>query len=106
MVTINLPARNCAVDFQAHGYIVNDCVGSGQFAHAYRVTSEETGEEFLAKSIELTQLVEKDRVLNLQEAQLMPKLKHQNIVTYYDNFMHADAYLVIIMVKIMRGVSP
>eukprot|EP01069_Polyplicarium_translucidae_P006605 Polyplicarium_translucidae@DN2990_c0_g1_i3.p1 len=97
MVTINLPARNCAVDFQAHGYIVNDCVGSGQFAHAYRVTSEETGEEFLAKSIELTQLVEKDRVLNLQEAQLMPKLKHQNIVTYYDNFMHADAYLVIIM---------
>jgi NIMA (never in mitosis gene a)-related kinase len=57
---------------------------------------DNTEQLLVAKKIILDKLGEKERLSALREAELLKSLRHPNIVSYVDSFIH-DGTLIIIM---------
>lgn len=136
MLSLQLPARNSAVDFRDNGwerdlrmmrdvnndeelwvvemillflwsilnhvfllsYLFEEFVGKGQFGQTYKVRYQSDDTIWLAKSIDLSSLNEKDKFLSLQEAAVMQQLHHSSIVQWRETFIHDGMFLIIIMV--------
>lgn len=81
-------------------YIMVEFVGKGQFGRTYKVCYEADDSIWLAKSIDLGALDEKEKLLSLQEAAVMQTLRHPGIVGWRESFVHRDMFLVIIMVSV------
>eukprot|EP00401_Gymnodinium_catenatum_P064811 CAMPEP_0117534824 /NCGR_PEP_ID=MMETSP0784-20121206/40612_1 /TAXON_ID=39447 /ORGANISM="" /LENGTH=654 /DNA_ID=CAMNT_0005331319 /DNA_START=44 /DNA_END=2005 /DNA_ORIENTATION=+ len=78
------------------GYEDVKVIGRGQYGKAHLVTSGKEQTAFIAKTIDLTCLSNKERETALQEVELLRRLDHPNIVEYKDNFFLGDT-LVIVM---------
>ena len=81
-------------------YRLEDLIGEGNFSKVYWAYDNKLDREVAVKEINLTDLPGdiKDKIYN--EAQLMAKINHENIVKLYDTFYFDDKiYLIIELVQ-------
>ncbi|CAD8199171.1 unnamed protein product [Paramecium pentaurelia] len=74
--------------------ILNE-LGKGSYGVVYKVKSSQDGNIYVLKKINLTHLKSKHQAEALKEAQLLRKLKHPNIITYYMSFIEQDNLCII-----------
>ncbi|KRX10389.1 Protein kinase-like domain [Pseudocohnilembus persalinus] len=73
-----------------------ELIGRGNFGSAWLVQDNRTKKVYVSKKVLLNTLKEKEKQSSLQEAQILKKLKHPNIVQYIDSFL-IDETLITIM---------
>ncbi|CAD8105265.1 unnamed protein product [Paramecium sonneborni] len=78
----------------SHFTILNE-LGKGSYGVVYKVKSTQDGNIYVLKKINLTHLKPKHQAEALKEAQLLRKLKHPNIITYYMSFIELDNLCII-----------
>ncbi|CAD8110112.1 unnamed protein product [Paramecium sonneborni] len=78
----------------SHFTILNE-LGKGSYGVVYKVKSSQDGNIYVLKKINLTHLKSKHQAEALKEAQLLRKLKHPNIITYYMSFIEQDNLCII-----------
>ena len=71
-------------------------IGSGTFGQAWLVESVTSQRKYALKEVGVTSMSEQDRHLALNEAKILSKLKHKNIVRYKEAFV-AQGKLCIAM---------
>lgn len=78
-----------------HGFEEIRVVGRGQFGKAILVSSAQDSTQYIAKAIDLQCLTDKAREVALQEASLLQRLYHPNIVEYKENFFMGDTIVIV-----------
>ncbi|CAD8104345.1 unnamed protein product [Paramecium sonneborni] len=76
-------------------FVILSELGKGSFGVVYKVKSTQDGLIYVLKKINLTHLKPKHQAEALKEAQLLRKLKHPNIITYYVSFIEQDNLCII-----------
>lgn len=80
-----------------YNYLVLEKIGTGRFGTVYRVQRVGTNKFFALKYIDLSVITEKARRLHLRELQVLPYLKHRNIINcceaHLDNNMTAYLFM-------------
>ena len=79
-------------------------IGSGTFGQAWLVESVTSQRKYALKELGVTAMSEQDRHLSLNEAKILSKLKHKNIVRYKEAFV-AQGKLCIAMEFAENGKS-
>ena len=82
---------NKLIDFR----IISE-LGRGSYGVVKRVESLLDHKEYVMKKINIKQLKQKHQKEALKEAQILSKVRHPNIISYYTSFVEND-YLYIIM---------
>ncbi|GIQ84835.1 hypothetical protein KIPB_006406 [Kipferlia bialata] len=77
-------------------------LGKGSFGAAILVRERSTGKHFVMKRINISTLSAKERAEAHQEAGILAKLKHPNIVAYKESFV-SSGYLNIVMEHADKG---
>ena len=77
-------------------------IGSGTFGQAWLVESLVSRRKYALKELGVTTMSEQDRHLALNEAKILAKLKHKNIVRYKEAFV-AQGKLCIAMEFAEKG---
>lgn len=77
-------------------------IGSGTFGQAWLVESTVSKRMYALKELGVTTMSEQDRHLALNEAKILSKLKHKNIVRYKEAFV-AQGKLCIAMEFAEKG---
>lgn len=77
-------------------------IGSGTFGQAWLVESTASKRKYALKELSVSAMSEQDRHLALNEAKILSKLKHKNIVRYKEAFV-AQGKLCIAMEFAERG---
>lgn len=78
-----------------YNYLVLEKIGTGRFGVVYRVQRVGTNKFFALKYIDLSAITEKARRLHLRELQVLPYLKHRNIINCCEAHLDSNmtAYL-------------
>ena len=71
-------------------------LGKGTYGRVYRVRRKSDGTIFVRKQVSLEGMSDEDRKETLNEARVMSKCDHFNIIKYYESFIE-DNHLHIIM---------
>lgn len=85
-------------------YTITASIGSGAAGEVYKVSSLKTNKFFALKTIALTEVFEKTRVLN--EIGLMKLTSHENIVKCFEAYEHDEYFLysnVSLVLELMDG---
>ena len=77
-------------------YEVEKVVGQGSYGRALLCRRKSDSKKCIIKQISITKLSKKEQKLTEQEACLLSKLSHPNIVTFIENFT-APNHLNIVM---------
>lgn len=77
-------------------------IGSGTFGQAWLVESIVSKRKYALKELGVSEMSEQDRHLALNEAKILSKLKHKNIVRYKEAFV-ASGKLCIAMEFAEKG---
>lgn len=77
-------------------------IGSGTFGQAWLVESVVSHRKYALKELGVVSMSEQDRHLALNEAKILSKLKHKNIVRYKEAFV-AQGKLCIAMEFAEKG---
>ena len=72
-------------------------LGEGSFGKAYLVKSENTGDLYVIKEIDITQMTEAERQETLKEAKILSSLAHPNIVSFKEAYKTKKGNLCIVM---------
>ncbi|XP_065829595.1 serine/threonine-protein kinase Nek4-like isoform X2 [Oscarella lobularis] len=72
-------------------------IGEGSYGDVYLIEHIDKKKEFVVKQIELGDASEKERKAAEQEASLLSRLKHPNIVAYQESFQDERGILHIVM---------
>lgn len=78
-------------------YVKLNSIGRGNYGEAWLVRNKYDRKKYVLKSIDLRFADEKERIGARQEAELLSRLKHPNIVAYKESFNAPDGYLCIAM---------
>lgn len=70
-------------ELKLHRFEVVKMLGKGAYGVCHLVLDTTTGEEYVVKSVDLSNMREKERKVALAEAQILAKLNNPNIVAYY-----------------------
>ncbi|XP_071961360.1 ubiquitin carboxyl-terminal hydrolase BAP1-like [Antedon mediterranea] len=79
------------------GYDKVKVVGKGSYGEVWLVKHKKDKKNYVVKKLELRNASKKERVAAEQEAKLLSKLRHPNIVSYKDSFESDDGHLYIAM---------
>lgn len=71
-------------------------MGRGSYGVVYRVVSLANGNEYVLKKINMKHVKLNHQKEALKEAQILKKVRHNNIIKYYTSFVEQD-YLYIVM---------
>jgi NIMA (never in mitosis gene a)-related kinase len=77
-------------------YEIIKCVGKGSFGKALLCRRKSDNKKTINKEISIAKLSKKDLIFTEQEATLLSKLRHPNIVTFLESF-RTGSYLYIVM---------
>lgn len=72
-------------------------VGKGSYGEVWLVKHRKDKKQFVIKKMELIRASKREKKAAEQEAKLLSKLRHPNIVSYKDSFESDDGYLYIVM---------
>eukprot|EP00918_Siedleckia_nematoides_P023089 GHVU01049753.1.p1 GENE.GHVU01049753.1~~GHVU01049753.1.p1 ORF type:complete len:254 (+),score=38.37 GHVU01049753.1:67-828(+) len=92
---LTLPKRGSTLNFESQGYIVEAPVKPGAFAKTYIVTDHRDQTSWLAKVVDLGVLDERDKEYCIQEARLLKKLNHPNVVRMRESFTYEGCLVTI-----------
>lgn len=84
-------------------YDVLSVIGSGSFGTCYRVRNKINQKEFVWKAIGYGDMLEENKQLLVSEVNLLSKLKHPNIVRYYDHIIHKQSSTLYIIMEYCSG---
>ncbi|SAM02184.1 hypothetical protein [Absidia glauca] len=91
------------IDGQVTGtYKLGNVVGKGQFGIVYRALELRTGKMVAVKRIKVLSSKKRDTLDVMQEAQLLQRLSHPNIVKY-EGFIQANGHVNIILEFVENG---
>ena len=65
-------------------------VGKGSFATAFLVKEKTSGDMFVLKEVNVDALSRRERADALQEAELMRRFNHPNVIRYVDSFLEKN----------------
>ena len=89
---ITFPSLHPALQNDYLGYV--DFLGRGGFCEVYLI-KHKNGNFYAIKEISLHFLEPKEKAEILNEAVMLKKLKHPNIIGYYDAYLLPDKFCVI-----------
>lgn len=84
-------------------YEVLSIIGTGSFGTCYRVKNKINREEFVWKAVEYGKMSEEKKQLLVSEVNLLSKLKHPNIVQYYNHIIHKKSFTLYIIMEYCCG---
>ncbi|EDQ88985.1 uncharacterized protein MONBRDRAFT_32564 [Monosiga brevicollis MX1] len=76
-------------------YARTKVLGRGAFGTVFLVEDTETREKAVMKKVILTGLSRKELADTTNEAQIMSRLSHKNIIAFFDSFVEGDALCII-----------
>ncbi|XP_033096914.1 serine/threonine-protein kinase Nek4-like [Anneissia japonica] len=79
------------------GYDKVKVVGKGSYGEVWLVKHKKDKKHYVVKKLEIRNASKKERIAAEQEAKLLSKLRHPNIVSYKDSFESEDGHLYIAM---------
>ncbi|XP_068107973.1 serine/threonine-protein kinase Nek4 [Hyperolius riggenbachi] len=79
------------------GYRIIRAVGKGSYGEVSLAAHREEGKQYVIKKLNLRNASQRERKAAEQEAQLLSKLKHPNIVAYKESWEGGDGLLYIVM---------
>lgn len=79
------------------GFELSTVIGKGSYGEVWLARHTKDQKQYVLKKINLKSASEKERRAAEQEALLLSKLKHPNIVTYKDSFQAGERHLYIAM---------
>lgn len=71
-------------------------IGKGSFGEAYLVRSHEDGKRYVAKTVDIASMTEKEKKDVQNEIRILGAVKHPNIIRYREHFM-IGTYIFIVM---------
>ncbi|XP_030829270.1 serine/threonine-protein kinase Nek4 isoform X2 [Strongylocentrotus purpuratus] len=72
-------------------------VGKGSYGEVWLVRNKKDKKQFVIKKMELLRASKREKKAAEQEAKLLSKLRHPNIVSYKDSFESEEGFLYIVM---------
>ncbi|KAJ8047037.1 Serine/threonine-protein kinase Nek4 [Holothuria leucospilota] len=72
-------------------------VGKGSYGEVWLVKQKKDNKQYVIKKMELKNASKREKKAAEQEAKLLSKLRHPNIVSYRDSFNSEDGHLYIVM---------
>ncbi|XP_022096016.1 serine/threonine-protein kinase Nek4-like isoform X2 [Acanthaster planci] len=72
-------------------------VGKGSYGEVWLVKHRKDKKQYVIKKMEMLNASRRERTAAEQEAKLLSRLRHPNIVSYKDSFESDDGYLYIVM---------
>ncbi|PIK58792.1 putative serine/threonine-protein kinase Nek4-like [Apostichopus japonicus] len=72
-------------------------VGKGSYGEVWLVKQKKDSKQYVIKKMELRNASKREKRAAEQEAKLLSKLRHPNIVSYRDSFNNDDGHLYIVM---------
>ena len=84
-------------------FILEEELGRGSYGIVNKVKRRADQKCYVLKRIELGRLKKDEQEAALQEAWLLSRLKHKNVVKYCEAFFHDSETLCIVMVRVCCG---
>lgn len=84
-------------------YEVLSIIGTGSFGTCYRVKNKINDKEFVWKAVEYGKMSEEKKQLLVSEVNLLSKLKHPNVVQYYNHIIHKKSFTLYIIMEYCSG---
>lgn len=84
-------------------YEVLSIIGTGSFGTCYRVKNKINDKEFVWKAVEYGKMSEEKKQLLVSEVNLLSKLKHPNIVQYFNHIIHKKSFTLYIIMEYCSG---
>lgn len=84
-------------------YIVTSIIGSGCFGTCYKVKHKTSHEEFVWKAVNYGQMSEEKKESLVSEVNVLSKLKHPNIVRYFNHIIHKKSSTLYIIMEYCSG---
>ncbi|XP_071808404.1 uncharacterized protein [Asterias amurensis] len=78
-------------------YEILKVVGKGSYGEVWLAKHRKDRKQFVIKKMEMLNASKRERTAAEQEAKLLSRLRHPNIVSYKDSFESEDGYLYIVM---------
>lgn len=72
-------------------------LGRGSFGTVYKAESLINNKECVLKKIDINSLKPKDRKNAVKEVEILKKVRHENIIKYYNSFIEENNCLYIVM---------
>ena len=85
------------------GYEFLKSVGKGSMGECTLVQSRTSGEKFIVKSMDLSDMCRREKKSCLQEGKLLRNLTHPNIVEYKDSFYEPEGQKMHILMAFAAG---
>ncbi|GLV33974.1 Nek2 [Carabus blaptoides fortunei] len=84
-------------------YEVTSIIGSGSFGTCYKIRHKSSLEEYVWKAVNYGQMSEEKKQLLVSEVNLLSKLRHPNIVRYFDHIIHHKSAILYIIMECCSG---
>eukprot|EP00188_Purpureofilum_apyrenoidigerum_P002205 Plantae.Rhodophyta-Purpureofilum_apyrenoidigerum.ctg2341.p1 GENE.Plantae.Rhodophyta-Purpureofilum_apyrenoidigerum.ctg2341~~Plantae.Rhodophyta-Purpureofilum_apyrenoidigerum.ctg2341.p1 ORF type:complete len:458 (-),score=72.01 Plantae.Rhodophyta-Purpureofilum_apyrenoidigerum.ctg2341:762-2135(-) len=91
----------CTWALEKH-YVLGPVIGKGGFGNVYKATNN-AGEEVAVKVIEVERLPPRDRKFITKEMEILPSLRHPNIVKTHDIFVDKVKRKISIAMELLSG---